>query len=194
MSNFWGKIETGNGSKYLKLDNEETVVRVASGPSMIDVHFEESFSGVKKRIICPGAGCPLCRNGSVPYKRLTMKVISREDGQAYLFECGMMIANDIKRHALNPDYGDPTKYDIKIKKTGAGKQTKYKVFAYPNKSEVTASEATQLSEIDMSESIKVTSIEEIKAMGLKMLPIEPLNNGAKISDLEDVNDSDWDQL
>jgi len=194
MSNSWGSVETGVGTKFLKLENEETVIRVGSGPSEINVHFEESISGGKKRVICPGAGCLLCQKKSVPFKRVMLKVINREDDQAYLFEFGMMIASDIKKYAVSPKHGNPTQYDIKIQKIGAGKQTKYKVFASPNKSEITASEAAQLAELDLEAAIKVTSIEEVKAMGLKILPVEIVNQEPEMPDLGDVNDDDWNKL
>lgn len=193
MSSVWEKVDTGKGTNFLKLDTEETIVRVGSGPSEVEVHFEESHTGARKRANCPGAGCPLCRNGSVPYKRVTLKVINREDGQAYLFECGPMIVKDIKKYALNSKYGDPTQYDIKIQKIGEGKQTKYKVYASPNKSDITASEAALLSELDLEAVIKPTSLEEIKAMGLKILPVEIINEPKQL-EVEDINDSDWDNL
>lgn len=193
MSNIWEKIDTGKGTNFLKIDKEEMVMRVGSGPSEIEVHFEESHYGVRKRAICPGAGCPLCQRGSVPFKRFTLKVINREDRQAYLFECGLMIANDIRKYALNPTYGDPTKYDIKIRKIGEGKQTKYKVYASPNKSDITSSEATLLSELDLEAAIQPTSFDEFKAIGFKLLPIEFVNKPT-LPEMEGVNYSDWDQL
>lgn len=193
MSSVWENVDTGKGTNFLKLDTEETIIRVGSGPSEVEVHFEETFTGTRKRAICPGAGCPLCRNGSVPYKRFTLKVIHREDGQAYLFECGSMIAKDIKRYALNSKHGDPTRYDIKIQKIGERKQTKYKVYASPNKSDITASEAALLSELDLAAAIKPASLEEIKAMGFKIVPIEIVNE-PKRPEVEDVHDSDWDDL
>lgn len=194
MSSVWENVDTGKGTNFLKLDTEETILRVGSGPSKIEVHFEDSHAGVRKKAICPGAGCPLCRNGSVPYTRFTLKVINREDGQAYLFECGLMIAKDIKNYALSPKYGDPTQYDIKIKKTGEGKQTKYKVYASSNKSDITASEAALLSELDLAAAIKPASLEEIKAMGFKIVPIEIVKQEPELQDLGDINDDDWNKL
>lgn len=194
MSSVWENVDAGKGTNFLKLDTEETIIRVGSGPSEVEVHFEDSHAGVRKRAICPGAGCPLCRNGSVPYKRVTMKVINRKDGQAYLFECGPMIVKDIKKYALNPKHGDPTKYDINIQKIGEGKQTKYKLYASPNKSDITDSEAALLSELDLVAAIKPSSLEEIKAMGFKMVPIEIEKQELGLPDLGDINDDDWNRL
>ena len=69
-----------------------------------------------------------------------MKVIDRADNTVKVLECGKQIVKAIKGYAVDPDYGDPTAYDIKIKKEGIGRDTRYTVVAVPNKTPLTEEE------------------------------------------------------
>ncbi len=50
--------------------------------------------------------------------------------------------------ARDPEYGDPTKYNLKITRTGEGFQTEYKIIASPNKSDTPADVLEAASKID----------------------------------------------
>lgn len=175
MSNLgdsWSSVDTGDSSKGFILKNGTNVVRIGSDVSQVNNHFEYSIDGRRKKVVCPGDDCPLCKIGKNPNKFFKFKVINRADGKAYAFECGVMIIDQIKGFARNPEYGNPTTYDIRIDKSGQGINTSYKTFASNRKSEITESESEELAKIDLDAFNKATTIEEIKAMGLKALPIE----------------------
>lgn len=196
MANEWGSIDTSSKAGFLKLEEPTTRLRIASKPYVANIHWEEDINGVKKKIVCPDTGCPLCllkRKEHLPLTRFYAKVINRNDGQAYLFEFGKTIASAIKRYALSDQYGDPKMYDIKIDKTGSGRDSKYNVLASTNKSPLTELELQALAEIDIDSAIMPTPITEIKSMGLIALPLEVKGVSNDSFDAE-ITDDDWKNL
>lgn len=203
-NNSWGKVDTGTSSEILILNNGTNVVRIGSGVRPSNNHFEYSIDGRRKKVVCPGDDCPLCKIGKKPNKFFKFKVINRTDGKAYAYECGVMIIDQIKKLANNPKHGNPMTYDIRIDKTGEGMSTRYKVFASNKNNEITESEAEELAKIDLDAFNKITTIEEIKAMGLKALPLAILESNdpetelgqplqPEVNNYEEVTgNDDWD--
>jgi len=60
-------------------------------------------------------------------KRYVIHVLDRSDGQVKLLEKGNGLFKEIKKYALNPEYGDPRQYDITITRKGSGLNTEYTV-------------------------------------------------------------------
>lgn len=191
MSDIWGsdiKVEAG---KQFKLKNGKNKVRIGSKPYVANIHWEDSFDGKKKKVICPGIGCPLCNANRKYDPRYYIKIINRDDGQAMILECGPMILNQIKKYASDSDYGNPMNYDISINKTGEGRNSQYSVMASPNKSPITVEGKALLDAVDISSCIDPTPIDDIWAMGLVSLPID-------VAQPEESNnftgDDDWDNV
>lgn len=183
----WDSVEAVSESKFLIL-GVKTQIRMGSNFKAYGMHLEDDLMGNKKRANCPGDGCPLCEIGKKSIKRYAFKVINRANEQVYILETGGMIMNEIKKNAQNPIYGNPLNYDILISKTGTGKQTKYTVIASPNKIPITPSETQGLAEMDIDKYIKPTSIEDIKAIGFRDLPMEVTH------DEENTGNFDWDNI
>lgn len=189
MSNFemgWEDVKEGSGGNmdFLKLQTGINQVRIVSMPAMINVHWEKSLDGSTKKVICLGSGCPICKAGKAPQSRYQVKVIDRADSMVKILEGGTTIFNAIKAYAMDPDYGDPTKYDLKLKKEGSGRETKYTVVAAPRKSDFTPDEIEAIDESKSLEEInKTKTIEEIMEMGLEVL-------ADSISDFDSFNDND----
>lgn len=186
------------GLDFLKLQQGENRVRIVSQPSRIDIHWEDTIDGSKKKIVCLGAKCPICKKGSPAQTRYQFKVIDRTDNVVKLFECGKQIISTIRSYAVDPDYGDPTTYDIKIKKEGSGRDTRYSVMAVPNKNELTEEEKKMVEESPTIEELnRIRSEEEIYGMNLKIL-IDSLSDLAEddvdIDSSDDDDDPDWDDL
>jgi hypothetical protein len=204
MSNFnmdWGSIkEPGQGRNvdFLKLQPGENKVRIAGKPSMISVHWEKTTDGSTRKVICPGSGCPLCAEGQAPSKRYQVKVIDRVDGEVKILESGPMIFNQVKAYAMDPDYGDPTKYDIKIRRDGTGRDTRYTLMPAPRKSELNEDEKQRIQDSDTIEEInEAPNPDEIRQMGLQALSkgSAPQQDDDAFSGNEDeITDDDWDQL
>lgn len=67
-----------------------------------------------------------------PYGKLKSKyiihVIDRADGQLKLLDAGAGIFEELKKYAINPEYGDLREYDVTITREGTGwMDTKYSV-------------------------------------------------------------------
>lgn len=198
----WGQIKaagTGEGTPYVKLQPGVNIMRIVGLPYEVEVHWEDGMDGSKKRIVCLGAGCPICKAGHVPQKKFQVLVIDRADGKLKILEGGNSIFRQIKDYAMDADYGDPSKYDIKIKKEGSGRETKYTIVASPKKSELTQEEqglldgARTLSEIN-----KPKTIEELMQMNLEVLAGDSTGfeddwgNGENTSTIS--SGDDWDDL
>ncbi len=204
MNNFdmeWGSIKepgTGSAIDFLKLKDGLNQIRIVGKPSLINIHWEKGIDGQNKKVICPGAGCPICKAGKAPQTRYQIQVIDRADGKIKVLEQGPTVFNQIKSYAMYPDYGDPTKYDIKIKKEGSGRDTKYSLLPSPNKNDITADEQKLIAECKSLEEInKIKTIEEINAIGLEVL----MDSVSDLNDFEDDTlqekpgeDDGWDDL
>lgn len=78
-------------------------------------------SGRDRTVLCKGEGCELCRSGNKPSLRMFLQMVNKDekdkDKQIQLWERGLV---DIKNMlGLAGEYGDLTKRDIKIKRSGA---------------------------------------------------------------------------
>lgn len=198
----WGQIKsagTGEGTPYVKLQPGVNVMRIVGLPYEVEVHWEESLDGSKKRIVCLGVGCPICKAGHVPQKKFQVLVIDRTDGKLKILEGGNSIFRQIKDYAMDADYGDPSKYDIKIKKEGSGRETKYTIVASPKKSELTPEEQALLDGArTLSEINKPKTVEELIQMNLQVLAGDSTGFEDDWGDGENTStissDDDWDNL
>lgn len=89
-------------------------------------------SGRDRTVLCKGEGCELCKSGNKPSLRMFLQMINKDekdkDKQVQLWERGLV---DIKNMlGLAGEYGDLTKRDIKIKRSGAkgSMKTTYQFF------------------------------------------------------------------
>lgn len=78
-------------------------------------------SGRDRTCLCKGEGCEFCKSGNKPQLRMFLQMINKDekdkDKQVQLWERGL---TDIKNLiGLAGEYGDLTKRDIKIKRSGA---------------------------------------------------------------------------
>lgn len=185
----WGNVKVGGdgtGTPFIKLQPGLNQVRVVGRPFQVDIHWEKGLDGQNKKVICPNVGCPVCKAGHVPMARYQVIVIDRVDGKVKILEGGPRIFAAIKDYAMDPEYGDPSKYDLKVKKEGQGRETKYTVLASPNKSNLTADEQAA---VDNSKTLtdinKPKTIDEILQMGLEIL-------AGSVADLDNDTPSSWD--
>lgn len=78
-------------------------------------------SGRDRTCLCKGEGCEFCKSGNKPQLRMFLQMVNKDekdkDKQVQLWERGL---TDIKNLiGLAGEYGDLTKRDIKIKRSGA---------------------------------------------------------------------------
>jgi hypothetical protein len=185
----WGTIRNGNegGGKtnFMKLEPGMNQARIVGRPYQVDIHWEKGLDGQNKKVICPGAGCPVCKAGKVPMARYQVQVINRKTNDVEVLEGGPRIFGAVKEFAMDPDYGDPTKYDLKIKKEGSGRETKYTVIAAPKRSDLTPEEANLVANSKtLADVNKAKTPEEILQMGLEIL-------AGSIGDLDKDDSDPW---
>lgn len=78
-------------------------------------------SGRDRTVLCKGEGCEICKAGNRPQLRMFLQMLNLDekdkDKQVQLWERGL---TDIKQMlGLTEEYGDLTKRDIKIRRSGA---------------------------------------------------------------------------
>jgi hypothetical protein len=205
----WNEMKTGGngeGLQTMKLLPGPNQVRIVGLPYETEVHWESANDGSKKRIVCLGVGCPICKAGHVPQKRFQVLVMDRADKKLKILEGGTSIFKQIREIAMDADYGDPSNYDLKIKKEGTGRETKYTVLASPNKSPITQEEQELVNNSKSLKEINAPkSLEDIIALDLEVLsgmstPASDFDGGWGSDSSENIetvsgdSDSDWDNL
>ena len=155
---------------FMKLQSGKNICRIASNFSKVNTHWEKTRDGKSKKVTCIDTNCPLCRLGHSPSTRYQMKVLDKTDPdnvEAKILEVGATVIRQIIGFAKDEDYGDPTKYDIKIQKEGMGRDTRYSVTASPRRSEISKHEQELIDTLPSMEEInKILSVDEIKSMNL----------------------------
>lgn len=181
----WDDIQTGSSQQvdYMKLKDGANILRIVGNPSQLAIHWEVTTDGARKKVLCTGnSDCILCEHGAKSQKRYQMLVIDKNENwdvqeQKYtgtpkvkILEVGSSVIKQIKDYAMDKEYGDPKKYDIKIKKEGTGKDTRYSVVPGRNSSDLTQVELDAIKEAPTIESVnKIHSKDEILGMNLAIL-------------------------
>lgn len=132
MANVYGKfIPPGQGGgKFFKLaDGEKAVIRLISDE-------------------------PLLRNssyqGGPPSTRYSWVVYNHDAEQAQIMDQSVMVYKSIENMAVSR-WGDPTTYDVEIKRTGTGTETRYWLTPLPNSQDLTREQKTEAAAIDLKE-------------------------------------------
>lgn len=115
---------------FMKLQPGKNIIRIGSNPSRINQHWEKDRSGNSRKIVCIGADCPICAAGKKPNIRYQMKILDKNDSdniRAKVLEVGTTLIRQFSEYANDPDYGDPSEYDLKVNKDGSGRETRYTV-------------------------------------------------------------------
>ncbi len=173
---------------YYKIQEGDNVLRIVGKPSKIETHWEDTVDGKTRKIICPGAGCPICAKGKRPKSRYQCKVIDRRDDKVKMLDVGLTIISQIQTYAKSEEYGDPTKYDIKINRSGKGIDTRYLVMASRNDTPLTPEQLKMVDEfISVEDANPKMSIEEIKALPLLCLQ-------ESTPDLANADNQAWNKL
>lgn len=159
-----------DGGKFLNLKNkgDKIVIRIASKPVSYFVHWID-----QKPIICPNkAECELCQKSypatdsdqAAKEKRkqqFVWLVINREDKQAYIYKAGYSVFSQVAEYGLNPEWGDPTNYDVQITRTEI-KPMFYAVMALPSSLSVKLTKQELADTAKLSELLDFTTTQNRK--------------------------------
>ena len=209
----WGQMNFSSGATegipFMKLQQGMNRIRIVANPARISIHWADDIEGKKHKILCPGkehGGCPICQEiGEKPRTRYMLLVLDRADGVIKQLEVGQMIMKDIQTLAMDADFGDPTKYDIKIQKDGQMRDTRYHVMPAPSKTPLTAAEQELVNKTPSLESMnKIHTADEIRAMNLVGLngnvakspidDVQPFTSGVTSSASVSNTDDDWGDI
>lgn len=134
----WFQLKDDGDTSTVRLLHHGQVGTESNGEPKYDfpifeVHkLDVDGSGRDRTCLCKGEGCELCKSGNKPALRMFLQMINKDekdkDKQVQLWERGLV---DIKNMlGLAGEYGDLTKRDIKIKRSGAkgSMKTTYQFF------------------------------------------------------------------
>jgi hypothetical protein len=129
------------GGTWLKLeDGESAKIRLTSEPYLVTKVFKDRESGEEKINT---------RYVWVVYNRLT-KV-----GQ--ILEAGVLVYKQVANYATDEDWGDPSEYDMTIKREGTGTDTRYYLTPSPKRIDLTVEERNAVMAVDLKNAYKDTT-------------------------------------
>lgn len=173
---------SNQSSVFMKLGKGETKIRVIGDIHAVKEHAIK-VQGKHRAIACPcenarmaiasGASqdldvppCPLCELGFPVKTSYLAKVVEREQekdgkfygGEAWVLKKGTTLLGEIQNLIDDENWGDPSKYDIKITATGDGLERKYSILAVPAEKSPALTNKEQVSLKSLEEK---TSLEEM---------------------------------
>lgn len=116
---------TSGGDLYLKLkDGDNVKLRIATEPVIFTNEFDGKIS-----------------------ERFAWVVYNRNDKKAQVYAGGKSVYGQISD--LVDEWGDPKTFDVTVKRSGEGLETKYGVVPSPKSVDLTADELKQVAEVDL---------------------------------------------
>lgn len=132
----------GGDGLFLKISDGDSVkLRIASEPAIFTTTFE----------------------GSDPSTRFAWTVWNRGEKKAQVFNGGKSIYNQIAD--LVEEWGEPTTFDISVKRTGQGLETRYSVNPLPKSTDLTKEEQEECDKVDLLKAVKGYWLKDFKDGG-----------------------------
>lgn len=151
----WEYESKGGAEDFLKIKSGETVTIRIITETFYRQQVTKDGTLVDTREFKPEQWEEVRVSGEFTLKdRFLWGVWSRDDTRAYILEVGASIYNQVKDLAIDPEYGDPRSYDIKIKRTGEGLETKYSVLPGKNNTEITDEEGNAALDLNLENRVK----------------------------------------
>ena len=152
-------VPAGEGGSFLKTEVGDNRIRLVTKPLELKYWEEGKGSDYKTHLLQEGEDPPEGKEEKTKYAYL---VINREaePQKVQIYEMPITVFKEVLIYATDKEYGDPTKYDITIKKEGSGLQTKYKVVASPKKTDLTDKEVKMVAEAKQLEDVYAEKKEE----------------------------------
>lgn len=146
------------GGNYLKLEDGQTVkLRFVGYP----VVFTKQFPGSES-----------------PTTRYAWAVYIYDEDRAAAFEQGITFFRKLANLAKDEEWGDPSTYDIKVRREGSGTETEYHLNPSPAKSKLTTEQLEKVAKINLSN------------MYQGSVSLEDASKGKKPTTEEDIEVSD----
>lgn len=154
------------GGKYLSLNkkDDEVFIRIASEPKFVHKHWLEMSDGKKSTVLCGGENCEYCGKSVLPKDKVKKTaqfawfVFDRNDGdQLKIFKGPISITAKLAKLDDEADWGDPTGYDIRIKRTEEPGSDYYTVIPVPKNMRPLTDEEKQIvaeTSLDLKEELE----------------------------------------
>lgn len=127
------KAPQGAGGIYLRLEDGKPVkLRIVSDPYIYYAQFSSE---------------------SPIQTRYAWAVYNHDEDKGQILQLPITAFRQIQELATDKEWGDPSKYDIKITRNGVGKETKYSIIGSPTKSFLTT-EQKDKAKIEVSEKVE----------------------------------------
>lgn len=127
----WNEAKTSSMSDYMRLAQGDNRVRIITAPYQFYVAWIKDASGASRKLNSALKDCPLVKRGEKIQTRWLVGVINRQTKSAEILEIGSQIMNGIKQYSNEPGYGNPSGYDINIKRGKPGENPLYYIMASP---------------------------------------------------------------
>lgn len=152
---------TSGGGSYLKLEDGQSVkLRFVGYP----VVFTKLFPG-----------------SETPTTRYAWTVFCYDEDKAAIFEQGITFFRKLANLAKDEEWGDPSTYDIKVRREGTGTETEYHLNPSPAKSKLTAEQLEKVAKINLAGSYPDAISLEDAAKGKKPAPPEEVDLDQEIT-------------
>lgn len=124
-----------SSGSYLKLtDGEAATVRLAGEPVVFESHYTDEKT-----------------DKTTVRTQYAWKAWNFEEQDVSILNFGVSVYKQIAALAIDADWGDPSEYNITIKREGTGLNTKYTVTPKPNRDELPSEAVAALKDIDIKE-------------------------------------------
>jgi hypothetical protein len=192
------------GNDFMALKEGANQVRIFTNPFQFVVHWVKDASGSNRKVKCAIQNCPVCKQGIKSQTRWFLGVIERSTQCCKILEISSQIYNGIKNNASDPDWGNPSNYDINIIRGPKGSQPLYTVTPKPQKpllADEKVSIKNFLERVDLSKFTQPpTPNEVLEKVGNNFAPNEessrPLYGGSQVAAAPqprpEVNDDNFD--
>ncbi|RXF11087.1 hypothetical protein EG878_14625 [Enterococcus faecalis] len=81
-------------------------------------------------------------------QKFAINVIDRSDGKVKVLDKGLAVFREIKKYAMNDEYGDPRQYDMTLERSGEGLGTEYSITPARSNTPLTSDELA-LEKVDL---------------------------------------------
>jgi hypothetical protein len=142
----WEKSD--NLVSYFKPIEGVNIFRVVGDPVTTFTHWvKTNLSSRVQKYSCAGKNnCPICNAGVDLLIRNCFLIYDRASQSVKIYEAPNEVFKNIKAYAADEDYGDVTKYDFKLTRSGQGLLTQYQVTPKRKQEPLTDEEMVKVTE------------------------------------------------
>jgi len=129
----WNDADVKGGNDFMRLQEGDNRVRVFTKPYQFYVCWVKDTTGANRKVKSAVKNCPLVKRGEKIQARWLLGVLDRRaGGKAKILEISSQIMTGIRTLVNDPDWGNPTGYDINIERGAPGKNPLYHVISKPH--------------------------------------------------------------